>query len=68
MTIIRREDIEVLNAFERDRAGRAVFAEPSIDRLLALRFLEMRGGVPALTAKGRAELLRRRSLERGSRK
>jgi len=68
MTLIRREDIEVLSAFERDTSGRAVFAETSIDRLLALRFLELRGGVPKLTARGSAELLRRRSLERGSRK
>jgi hypothetical protein len=63
---VRREDVAVLSAFERDQSGRAVFDEMAIDRLVKLGFLEMRGGTPGITTRGRTELLRRRALERGS--
>lgn len=67
MTVpIRREDIAVLSAFDRDQSGRAVFEDAAIDRLIKMRFLEMRGGKPMLTTRGRTELLRRRALDRES--
>jgi hypothetical protein len=63
---VRREDVAVLTAFERDQAGRTVFPEESIDRLVKMRFLEFRGGLPVLTTRGRTELLRRKALDRES--
>jgi hypothetical protein len=63
---VRREDVAVLAAFERDQSGRTVFPEAAIERLLAMRFLEMRGGLPILTTRGRTELLRRKALDRES--
>jgi hypothetical protein len=65
---IRREDVAVLKAFERDQSGRAVFSEDAIERLVKHRFLEMRGGTATLTTRGRTELSRRRVLDRTSRR
>lgn len=64
MTPIRREDLMALAAFERDRGGAAAIPDGTIDRLVGHRFLEMRGGAPVLTTRGRTELARRRALDR----
>lgn len=66
MSPIRREDIAVLAAFERDRGGSPSIPEDVVDRLVRHGFLELRGGKPVLTTRGRTELARRKSLERGS--
>lgn len=66
MSPLRREDLIALAAFARDRGGATAIPDAIIDRLVGHRYLEVRGGVPALTTRGRTELARRRSLERGS--
>jgi hypothetical protein len=65
---IRREDVAVLAAFERDQSGRSAFPEDSIERLVKLGFLDMRGGSAVMTQRGRTELARRKSLDRQTRK
>ncbi|HET7844660.1 MAG TPA: hypothetical protein VFL14_10955 [Xanthomonadales bacterium] len=66
MSPIRREDIMALAAFERDRGGGAAMPDAVVDRLVGHRFLEIRGGMPLLTMRGRTELARRRALDRKS--
>lgn len=58
----------MLEAFERDQAGRAVHPEDVIERLIGHGFMELRGGQPLLTSRGRMALTRRRSLDRKTRK
>jgi hypothetical protein len=67
-SLVRREDLIVLEAFDRAQGGRSVFPEDSIDRLVKHGFLELRSGSPILTSRGRTELLRRRALDRKSKR